>query len=148
GQRPAVARFAPLDYRDLPGTKVEVERIARLYRQAFPEAEKPRALSGKAADAGRLKKELPPTAEAAPRYLHLATHAFFEAPPPKGKARARGLAWDVDREERTFVRNPLLLSGLVLSGANESYEKGILTAEEVAQLDLRRVDLAVLSACE
>jgi CHAT domain-containing protein len=36
----------------------------------------------------------------------------------------------------------------VLSGANESYEKGILTAEEVSSLELRGVELAVLSACQ
>jgi CHAT domain-containing protein len=39
-------------------------------------------------------------------------------------------------------------SGLVLAGANRSAAQGILTAEEVADLDLRGVELAVLSACD
>ena len=48
--------------------------------------------------------------------------------------------------------HPGLLSGLVLAGANQPTEPdrddGILTAIEVASLDLTNVDLAVLSACE
>ena len=47
-------------------------------------------------------------------------------------------------------------SGLLLSGANtlsrqrgeENIEDGILTAEEISHINLRSVDLAVLSACE
>jgi CHAT domain-containing protein len=145
---PASATFAPLDFEPLPGTKVETQRIARLYRQAFPKADAPRQLAGKAVDAPRLKAELPPTAPASPRYLHLATHAFFETPPPEIKTRGKTAAPDQERQDRLLRRNPLLLSGLVLSGANESYEKGILTAEEVSSLDLRGVELAVLSACQ
>lgn len=45
-----------------------------------------------------------------------------------------------------------MLSGLVLAGANqpqaEGKDDGILTALEVQALDLRGVELAVLSACE
>ena len=48
--------------------------------------------------------------------------------------------------------HPGLLSGLVLAGANKRTEdgkdSGILTALEVEQLDLSRVDLVTLSACE
>jgi CHAT domain-containing protein len=68
--------------------------------------------------------------------------------PAGTEAQGRSPQWNFDQLERTYVRNPLVLSGLVLSGANASYDKGILTAEEVTTLDLRRVDLAVLSACE
>jgi CHAT domain-containing protein len=51
------------------------------------------------------------------------------------------------RAERTWSRNPLLLSGLALSGANADPSRGLLTAEEVTSLDLRGCELAVLSAC-
>ena len=46
--------------------------------------------------------------------------------------------------------HPGLLSGLALAGANAPQEDddGILTAEEVATLNLSRADLVVLSACE
>jgi CHAT domain-containing protein len=48
--------------------------------------------------------------------------------------------------------HPGLLSGVVLAGANrssrEGEDDGILTATEVAALDLSRVESVVLSACE
>ena len=50
--------------------------------------------------------------------------------------------------------NPLLLSGLALAGANRrdelanGEEDGILTAQEIAALDLSDVRWAVLSACD
>jgi CHAT domain-containing protein len=50
--------------------------------------------------------------------------------------------------------NPLLLSGLALAGANRraaagaDEDDGILTAEEIAALDLSSVEWAVLSACD
>ena len=50
--------------------------------------------------------------------------------------------------------NPLLLSGLALAGANRRNEAGpdqddgILTAEEIAALDLSQSEWAVLSACD
>jgi CHAT domain-containing protein len=52
------------------------------------------------------------------------------------------------------AENPLLLSGLALAGANRraiasgDEEDGILTAEEVASLNLSGVEWAVLSACD
>jgi CHAT domain/SPOR domain len=49
------------------------------------------------------------------------------------------------------VKNPLLRSGLALSGANEGKsgaDDGLLTALEVAGLDLWGTKLAVLSACD
>jgi hypothetical protein len=48
------------------------------------------------------------------------------------------------------AKNPLVLSGLVLAGANlpKTPGRGILVAEAIAGLDLGGLDLAVLSACE
>jgi CHAT domain-containing protein len=61
-----------------------------------------------------------------------------------------------DRGRETFVgENPMLHCGLVLAGANQrpgtdssSVEDGVVTAEEIAGLDLRGVKLVMLSACE
>jgi CHAT domain-containing protein len=56
------------------------------------------------------------------------------------------------------ARNPLVLSGLVLAGANLPppkdlsellrWDGGILTAEAIAGLPLQQLELAVLSACD
>jgi CHAT domain-containing protein len=72
----------------------------------------------------------------APSILHIATHAFF--------VRAPGDA------ARAPVQNPLLRSGLALSGANRAGDRdaGILTALEAANLNLWGTKLVTLSACD
>ena len=86
--------------------------------------------------------------------LHLATHGFF-----LGGRCASALDRTVTEQLPGISlvvagENPLLLSGLVLAGANhrsnaaEREEDGILTAEEIAALDLGGVEWAVLSACD
>jgi CHAT domain-containing protein/tetratricopeptide (TPR) repeat protein len=93
------------------------------------------------------------------RVLHLATHGFFmenRCPSVLENARARaGQRFTGSREAPAILGdNPLLLSGLALAGANRRQaagaeaEDGILTAEEIASLDLSGVEWAVLSACE
>jgi CHAT domain-containing protein len=75
----------------------------------------------------------------------LATHGFFLAPACDSAGSTVG----------AYLRDaPLLRSGLALSGFNgrrhtlEDREDGVLTAEEIAALDLSGVDGVVLSACE
>jgi len=85
--------------------------------------------------------------------IHLATHGFFA----KGcKSAMKGRGASIDQSQVSGL-NPLVLSGLALAGANkgDSARKvgagerdGILTAEEVASMDLSKVEMAVLSACE
>jgi CHAT domain-containing protein len=73
-----------------------------------------------------------------------------------GPPRKLGPSQDARLKERDRLRigyHPGLLSGLVLAGANIrptelGRDDGILTALEVAELDLSGVELAVLSACE
>jgi CHAT domain-containing protein len=54
----------------------------------------------------------------------------------------------------TTMKSPLLLSGLALAGANRradasaDLDDGVLTAEEIAGLDLSAAEWVVLSACE
>ena len=89
-----------------------------------------------------------------PWLLHIATHGFFLSRPsaaassvPQQPTRASALESGVAAKE-----NPLLRSGLALTGANQLNDgrgdDGILTALEAAGLDLHGTKLVVLSACE
>ncbi|MCB9296497.1 MAG: CHAT domain-containing protein [Lewinellaceae bacterium] len=93
--------------------------------------------------------------EASPAVLHLATHGYFfdddrqRETPDSAATNARDLL------SRSV--NPLQRSGLALANANLAWEKGIfrperedgiLTAYEIANLDLSGTRLAVLSACQ
>lgn len=94
------------------------------------------------------------------RIVHLATHGYFlEDLCPSALERKPGAAEEPAAGPSLpplLGENPLLLSGLVLAGANRrddrgaggEEEDGVLTAEEIASLDLSGVEWAVLSACE
>jgi len=130
----------------LPGTKSEVLSIENSFRKYFP--------SGNLVELNQNKASEQSVRESAPksRYLHFATHGFFADESIKVED------FDQDGDKKMMVgeaatgENPGLLSGLVLAGANlppkGNGDDGILTASEVAELDLTGVELAILSACE
>jgi CHAT domain-containing protein len=143
GKLPSSGKAAPRSWSALPGAELEARRVAALFSRSFPTRE-PRLLAGPQADRAALLAAL----AGRPAWLHLATHAFFAPPPPPAAPRdEQGQRLD-EVVWRTFGRNPLLASGLVLAGANRSEEQGLLSAEEVAGLDLGGVRLAALSACQ
>ncbi|WP_437542210.1 CHAT domain-containing tetratricopeptide repeat protein [Sorangium sp. So ce367] len=122
------------------------EPEARAVKQLLPDA---RLLLDKDATEAAVK------ALAGPSILHMATHGFFLAQAPA--------APHASREARPFLtvlqpgalpplpENALLRSGLALAGANlrrSGSEDGVLTALEVAGLDLWGTKLVVLSACD
>jgi CHAT domain-containing protein len=87
--------------------------------------------------------------------LHLATHGYVEEDRLRGLARLEEDPRPADPMlERQISKgyDPLLLSGLVLAGANAGDgaegDDGLLTAAEVSWLDLEGVRLVVLSACQ
>jgi len=90
------------------------------------------------------------------RVIHLATHAFFMQDRCRSvlDGTRGGEPESMDDMLEVEADNPLLLSGLVLAGANrrrelgKDAEDGILTAEEIASLDLSGSEWAVLSGCE
>jgi CHAT domain-containing protein len=149
-----------LRFGDLPGARAEVADIARVWAMrpgasAVVERDDVLVLGRRAASKaavmdgarGRL-------------VLHFATHGFFLdsecRPAPSGTRGVGGIAampmGPVNTNRRT--QNPLLISGLAFAGANvrtpvrEDRDTGILTAEEVASLDLHGTEWAVLSACD
>jgi CHAT domain-containing protein len=138
--------LTPLQWEPLPGARLEGAAIEKLLDV--------KALAGAEARESTLKQVH------GPRLLHIATHGFFladqqESPP---QTRASGPQLPGSASGSSFLRpplamgeNPLLRSGLALAGANqrdEGAEDGILTALEMAGLDLSGTQLVVLSACD
>ena len=90
--------------------------------------------------------------------LHIATHGFYWTESEvKMKDHLNFLQLGTDKTPRYVEDKAMTRSGLLLAGANnalmgkplpENVEDGILTAKEIATLDLRGLDLVVLSACQ
>ena len=97
------------------------------------------------ASTARLVQELPRA-----RWAHIATHGFFADPSIRSVLTPDPKLFTQIGRERVGagLRNPLVLSGLVLAGANLPVsddplahdERGILTAEAIVGLDLSGMD--------
>jgi CHAT domain-containing protein/tetratricopeptide (TPR) repeat protein len=133
-------------FRPLPGTQEEALAI----KAVLPEASV--LMQGQATEAA-LKEAR------APRILHIATHGFFLSDQGAPPAEIQGeIGEDLLRlsdlrlgKWAAHIEDPLLRSGLALAGANQDKEgddDGVLTALEVAGLDLWGTKLVVLSACD
>lgn len=125
-------------FNDLPGTKAEidsVEKILRFYQLSVEPYSKER---------GTVESFLRMNGDA-PQILHMATHGFYYTSDE---------AQEIDGLRG--YKDAMLLSGLVMSGGNaawlgqdlpEGVLGGILTASDIARLDLRGMELVVLPAC-
>lgn len=122
---------ASLQYNSLEGTTIEAKVISTILPNV-------KLLTGEAATENAVKQLH------APSILHIATHGFFlEDVPPVQFSRGENPVINSE--------NPLLRSGLALAGFNlrkSGNEDGVLTALEVAGLDLAGTKLVVLSGCE
>ena len=87
-----------------------------------------------------------------PDIIHFATHGFFYE--EKNDASTQFFN---NTNSYTNKRLPMQFSGLLLAGANNAWlgnlsltniEDGILTAEEISQMDLSGTKIVVLSACD
>jgi len=137
----------------LVGTSLEAEAIGDLYKKVF--ARPPELLSEESATRSAFIER----AEHA-RFLHIATHGWF-APLDLGSmldgdlgGATGGPAANLGQVEAAVTGwLPEALCGLAFAGANRGADgsgrvDGVLTAEELATVDLRQCELAVLSACE
>lgn len=119
-----------LEFAPLPATNKEVNTITDIWEESQEDNGDVLELTGARASEGIFKFEAP-----GKHTLHIATHGFY-------------LGGDCPSGE-----NPLLSSGLAFAGVNHrknaspEEDDGILTAEEVANIDLSGTDLVVLSAC-
>ncbi|HYQ16250.1 MAG TPA: CHAT domain-containing protein, partial [Polyangiaceae bacterium] len=131
----ARARFSPL-----PGTEQEIQAIQKLLSDS-------RLYTGSGASKSVLQ------GLQAPLVLHVATHGFFLDTQHAGTKNSRGLELDLGDsdlpQKPPTAENPLIRSGIALSGANDKASvSGILTALEASNIDLDGTRLVVLSACE
>ena len=134
---------------ELPATKIEAEDIDKalesakinteLYTDTIGTEASFKALSGSGVNA-----------------LHIATHGFYWT--EREAVQLDNLAF-LNTDMPTVVQEDKALtrSGLLFAGANtalkglplpEGVEDGVLTAKEIAGMDLRRLDLVALSACQ
>jgi CHAT domain-containing protein/tetratricopeptide (TPR) repeat protein len=151
----ACGSFQTVKFQPLTGTLQEVRDIATLWNASGDSgAEGAQMLVGRDASERAFKQEAHHF-----RVLHLATHGFFLGDScslsRSGTRAVGGLASKSHIPPAArHVDNPLLLSGLALAGANRRSaagpqdDDGILTAEEVAVLNLQGTEWAVLSACD
>jgi CHAT domain-containing protein len=118
-----------LEISALPGTQTEVDSIASLLKREGWEVQ---SFSGAEASEDKVKDSYKP------RVMLLSTHGFFQP-------------------DTTPGNNPLIRSGLLLTGAAKTLhegrsdsdgEDGILTSYEAMNLNLDNTELVVLSACE
>jgi CHAT domain-containing protein/tetratricopeptide (TPR) repeat protein len=143
--------LAQIHFESLPGSLSEVAEIGSLWPKTS--TSDVTLLSGAAATETAVKK-----AVAGRRVVHLATHGFVLGtdcePNPVGVRAVGGLARTSTKAAAPTEENPLLLTGLALAGANRhgaaapDQDEGILTAEEIAGLNLQGTEWAVLSACD
>jgi CHAT domain-containing protein len=150
GARSECASFETLRFGPLPVSAQEVEAI----RSLWPDSRATAVYTKGEANEANFKVNAP-----AAETIHLATHGFFlgagsaiedTGPTQRGVGGLRPSA----AAPICADPNPLLLSGLALAGANaragakDDAEDGVLTAEEIAALDLSQTRWAVLSACD
>ena len=138
----AIRNWEPLD-----ATFFEMTSVRALFENQFDSGEC-QMLPQRLATEDSLRQKAPNY-----RWLHIATHGFFASglhshllSDPNPTSQGRVEEWNL------ALFHPEVFAGIALAGANKrSYDAqhdGLLTALEVAQMDLSKVDTAVLSACE
>lgn len=126
-------------FRELPGSKIEIESIAEILRRSKFEVTPYTDMNGTEESFLSMHRK-------SPQILHLATHGFYYTPTQANEVEyLRGYS------------DAMSLSGLIMSGGNAAWRGkelpegvlgGVLTANNIARLDLSNTDMVVLSACQ
>lgn len=124
---------------ELPGTKKEIDNIAEILDRSKVEVTQYVGVEGTEESFLNMHGK-------SPQILHIATHGFYYTPD--------------DAVEIDYLKgysDAMSLSGLILSGGNAAWRGkelpkgvlgGVLTANNIARLDLSNTDMVVLSACK
>ncbi len=126
-------------YGYLPGSLAEVDNIASTYKR------------GKVTKLTRQRCEEDTVKALMGKYgiVHVSTHGYST-----DREVATTTEYDKDRlrEDLSMRRCGILLSGAntlaLQNDSNRYHEDGVLSAQEISDIDLSHVDLAVLSACQ
>lgn len=133
----------------LPGTKAEAREISRIMTGG-------NMLSRTMLDQEATEESLKAMDGNSSSVIHIASHGFSFPSSDPNDLPGKQLAVS-SYKAYTNAENPLMRSGLLFAGANHAWikgessagaEDGILTAYELANVDLSGTDLMVLSACE
>ncbi len=128
-------------FEPLPGTEVELEAISKILK-----AKNVAVSTYIRSEASENRIKLLNN----PAILHVASHGYFFPDTEMNTGTTFGI------QNQNANQNPLLRSGLVLSGATAqantaniaATDDGFLTAYEVVNLNLEKTGLVILSACE
>jgi CHAT domain-containing protein len=130
---------------NIPGTLFEAESIDSLLHNHKIEST---FLKGRNANEESIKH----LNGHSPDIIHIATHGFFY-----NKKEESSTHFFDNTKSHTGKGFPMKYSGLLFAGANNVWtgkalpnhiEDGVLTAEEISQMDLANTKLVVLSACD
>ena len=138
----------PKTWGELPGTKLEIDSINNVCRQA-------KLNIMVVSDTAATEEAFKAFSGKSPQVIHIATHGFFLPAPEERMVNSS--SGHIDNNAFSIQEDAMFRSGLVLAGGNHTWkggstlngrEDGILTAYEIARMDLSNTDLVVLSACE
>ena len=129
----------------LPNTEQEIIKISELFNN-----DETLVYTGKDASEENLRSIK------SPKMLHLATHGFFLPSNKEDNKTKRSEGRNIDEKKKEIIaglEDPLLCSGIALAGFNmatnsNGLNDGVVTAEEVLNLNLLGTELVTLSACE
>lgn len=126
-------------FNELPGSKIEIEKIMEILNKSSFDVTSYMGMYGTEESFLNMHKK-------SPKILHLATHGFYYTP-----NEADGIDY------LKGYTDAMSLSGLIMSGGNVAWSGkelpegvlgGVLTADNIACLDLSETDMVVLSACQ
>ena len=131
---------------EIPGTLKEIETIEKGLRN-LPDIRPLVTYTDSAANESAFRQNA-----MGKRIIHLAAHGWMDFPLRNPWKNPEIASLPDNTEAYIATLNPLLRAGIALSPTNRAIEDGqrdgIVTALEVSTLDLRGVELVVLSACD
>lgn len=135
---------------ELPGTKKEAEEIFKYLSEGGQRNIKPNLYEGKAATEASLKAQ----SGCDIGILHIGTHGFYDASDGSDNVFYKNInvSQHLTAEDKALLKSGLYFSGAqnVINGMEipDGVDDGVLTAQEIAYLDFRKVGLVTLSACQ